>query len=317
MNAQPTTPIPTGRSSVADNAPAGLSVAASQVSHRYGQTQALQEVSFELGAGRIHGLLGRNGAGKTTLLSLIGSMLRPTSGEITVGGRRPFEDEEVMQQICLVRESGDVVTDEKVSVTLDAHEALRSGFDRARAEAILAEFAVPTKRRPGALSRGQQSAIGIAIGLASRAPLTIFDEAQLGLDAPSRQRFYDLLLEDFAESGRTIILSTHLISEVEHLLDTVTILDRGSVLLSGEADDLRGHGLSIIGPDQAVSAATRGLTVVGDRSLGPTRQVTVFDPQIERLVPDFEAAGLTVAAVPLQDLFIHLTGQHPTQEQVS
>lgn len=185
----------------------GLTVATERVTHAYGGTRALTDVSVELGAGRIHGLLGRNGAGKTTLLSLVASMLRPTSGEVKVGGRLAYEDEAVMEQVCLIRESGDVVADEKISVTLDVHETLRPHFDRSVAEAILAEFGVSPKRKPGALSRGQRSAVGIALGLASGAPVTMFDEVHLGLDAPSRQRFGDLLLAEFAESGRTITSS--------------------------------------------------------------------------------------------------------------
>lgn len=131
----------------------GLTVATERVTHAYGGTRALTDVSVELGAGRIHGLLGRNGAGKTTLLSLVASMLRPTSGEVKVGGRLAYEDEAVMEQVCLIRESGDVVADEKISVTLDVHETLRPHFDRSVAEAILAEFGVSPKRKPGALPR--------------------------------------------------------------------------------------------------------------------------------------------------------------------
>lgn len=292
----------------------GRPVATRDLTQRYGSTVALHGVSLELAAGRIHGLLGRNGAGKTTLLSLIASMLRPSAGEVTVGGRLCFEDEEVMEQVCLIRESGDVVADERISVTLDVHEALRPGFDRSLAEEILAELGVPTRRKPGTLSRGQRSAVGIAIGLASQAPVTMFDEVHLGLDAPSRQRFYDLLLDQFTESGRTVILSTHLISEIEHLLETVTILHEGRVLLSQEADELRGQGLTITGPTDLVTSTTRGLQIIGERSLGPTRQVTVFGSASADRVADLERAGLTVSAVPLQDLFIHLTDEgtvHP------
>ena len=285
----------------------GLTVATERVTHAYGGTRALTDVSVELGAGRIHGLLGRNGAGKTTLLSLVASMLRPTSGEVKVGGRLAYEDETVMEQVCLIRESGDVVADEKISVTLDVHETLRPHFDRSVAEAILAEFGVSPKRKPGALSRGQRSAVGIALGLASGAPVTMFDEVHLGLDAPSRQRFGDLLLAEFAESGRTIILSTHLISEVEHLLETVTILHEGRVLLSGEAEELRQRGLTITGPADAVESATRGLPVVAGRSLGPTREVTLFGSTAADHAAELERAGLAVSGVPLQDLFIHLT----------
>ncbi|MDO5503183.1 MAG: ABC transporter ATP-binding protein [Actinomycetia bacterium] len=295
----------------------GLTVATDRLTHTYGSTHALADVSLELGAGRIHGLLGRNGAGKTTLLSLIASMLKPTSGEVTVDSRLAYEDETVTEQVCLIRESGDVVSDEKISMTLDIHETLRPGFSRTLAEQVLAEFGVRPKAKPGALSRGQRSAVGIALGLASKAPVTMFDEVHLGLDAPSRQRFADLLLAEFAESGRTIILSTHLISEVEHLLETVTILHEGRVLVSGEAEDLRSQGVTVTGPADIVESATRGLPVVAGRSLGPTREVTLFGASASEHAADLECAGLTVTGVPLQDLFIHLTAPESSDSPVA
>lgn len=278
---------------------------------RYGATTALDAVDLRLGAGRIHGLLGRNGAGKTSLLSLAASLLQPTSGRLEVsgpsGGGDPFEREALMEQICLIRESGDVVDDEKIEVTLEIAHLGRPTFDRPYAESILAEFGVSPKAKPGALSRGQRSALGAALGLAARAPLTMFDEVHLGMDAPSRQRFADLLIADFAAHPRTVILSTHLIEEVEPLLETVTILDRGRVLLSAEADDLRGRGWTLTGPVGAVDAAGAGLDVIGVRDLGPTRQVTVYGALDDARADTLQRQGLTVGAVGLQDLFIRLT----------
>ncbi|MGD8150703.1 ATP-binding cassette domain-containing protein [Ornithinimicrobium sp. Y1694] len=293
----------------------GLTVATQGLTVRFRDTTALDAVTLDLGAGRIHGLLGRNGAGKTTLLSTLASMLPSTSGRVEVDGQDPFERESLMSRICVVREAGDVISDEKVAATLDLHDSVRPTFDRALAEQILDRYEVSTRSKPEALSRGQRSAVAVAIGLASRAPLTMFDEVHLGMDAPSRELFYELLLEQFAEHHGTVILSSHLIHEIEHLLETVTILDRGRVLLSAEADDIRARGMTITGRADLVTTATAGLEVIGVKDLGPTRQATVYGETGDSWAADARELGLEIGPVPLQDLFIHLTGERTHEKE--
>ncbi len=285
----------------------GLHVTTGDLSVSYGSTPALSGVDLDLSQDRIHGLLGRNGAGKTTLLSALASLRRPSAGQVALDGADPFENEALMEQVCLIRESGDLLGDERVRANLDFQELARPSFDRDYAERLLDQFEVPLRSKPQTLSRGKQSALGVVVGIASRAPLTMLDEVHLGMDAPSRHLFYSELLEDFVAHPRTVILSSHLISEVEHLLDTVTVLDRGRLLLSQESEQLRSQGLSITGRADRVAGATRDVRVIGVRDLGPTRQVTVFGPADPQWVAELEQHGLTVGAVPLQDLFVHLT----------
>lgn len=286
----------------------GLDLRTAGLRLRYGRTHALDGVDLALGAGRVHGLLGRNGAGKTTLLSVLGSLLPAGGGRVEVGGHDPFEDEELTARICLIRESGTVVGDEKLGWNLDLHAAIRPSFDHAWATRLVRDFGLRPDAKPDKLSRGQRSAVGAIIGLASRAPLTMYDEVHLGMDAPTRQLFTDLLLADLAEHPRTIVLSSHLISEIEHLLETVTVLHRGRVLLSAEADDVRRRGLTITGPAAAVDAVAAQLPVIASRDLGPTRQITCFGEADPTILARATRAGLDVGAAPLQDLFIHLTG---------
>ncbi len=303
------TPDTTRHSAPGTQAPSGhgLDVRIHDLELRYGRARALDGVSLDLAPGRIHGLIGRNGAGKTTLLSVLASLLPATRGAVEIGGRDPFEDELRMSQVCLVRESGNVVGDEKITWNLDFQELARPSFDRAWADELVRVFGLPPKSKPDKLSRGQRSALNAVIGLASRAPLTMYDEVHIGMDAPTRQRFTDLLLEDFAAHPRTVILSSHLIQEIEPLLETVTILHRGRLLLTSEADDVRRHGLTLTGPAAAVDAIAERLTIVATRDLGPTRQVTAFGETDPEVLAAARRAGLTVAAAPLQDLFIHLT----------
>lgn len=268
---------------------------------------ALQDVTLTWEANRIHGLLGRNGAGKSTLLSLLAALRRPTSGAITLDGDAPWERGPVTERICLIRESGDVLDDETIADNLSLGESLRPTFDRAYGDALVEAFRLEQDKKISSLSRGQKSAFGVVMGLASRAPVTVFDEVHLGMDAPARQRFYDELLADFIENPRTFVLSSHLISEIENLLETVTVLRGGRLLLQAEADDVRTKGLTLTGPVARVEHLTRGARVIGSRDLGPTRQVTLFGGVDQQTLTEARAVGVEVGAIPLQDLFIHLT----------
>lgn len=286
-----------------------------QVTSRYGSTTALDTVDVTFPAGAISGLLGRNGSGKTTMLSLIASLRRPTAGQVLVDGQDPFENETLMERICLIRESGDVLADESIAVNLRYAADSRPTWNRDLAERALEKFHLDHATVVRKVSRGQRSAVGAIIGLASRAPLTMLDEVYLGMDAPSRYAFYDLLLEDYLACPRTIILSSHLIVEIEQMLEHVVILEGGRVLVAEESEMLRSQGLQITGRStdlDALLARIEGITVLATRSLGPTSQTTLTGPT-ERLRAAESAvseAGMDVSGVNLQDLFVHLTGRY-------
>lgn len=284
-----------------------LGVQLTSVSLAFDDTPALEDVSLTWEAGRIHGLLGRNGAGKSTLLSLLAAGQRPDHGVVEVDGQDPWERAALTERICLVRESGDVIDDTDITDNLDILESLRPSFDREYAEALVEVFGLPVETNVEKLSRGQRSAFGATVGLATRAPLTILDEVHLGMDAPTRQRFYDELIADVAINPRTYVISSHLISELEPIIETVSILANGRLLLSSEADHLRTKGLTLTGPTRAVDQFVQGRQVIGSRDLGPTRQVTLFGDLDADAASRADAAGIDVGAVPLQDLFIHLT----------
>ncbi len=273
---------------------------------RYGRTVAVDGISLDLPAGRIYGLLGRNGSGKTSLLHAVASYRRPSGGTVRIGGVDPFDNPALMGQTTFIRDTLDVLAD-SVSSAVDLTARLRPGFDRTYARHLLELFELDPRRRVSALSRGQRSALGVVIGLAGRSPLTILDEAYLGMDAAARTTFYRELLADYLERPRTIVLSTHLIEEVAHLFDRVVIIDHGKLLLYAETDQLQGRGVTVTGPADAVGAFAGGRTVLAEQQLGGTRQITLdgrLDPADVRRAQD---AGLTLGPVGLQDLFVHLT----------
>jgi ABC-2 type transport system ATP-binding protein len=289
-------------------APAGpLAVEARGLGVRYGAKPALDAVDVAVPAGSITGLLGRNGSGKTTLASVVAAFRRPTSGTVLVGGEDPWENADLLPRVLLVRESGDVLDTETLRTNLRFAADCRPAFSREVAERLMDRFELDPGAKPQKLSRGQKSAFGIVLGVAARADLTVLDEVHLGLDAPSRYAFYDALLEDYVEHPRTVVLSSHLIGEVERLLEHVVVLDRGRVLLAQDADALRVTGVSVTGPAREVERFVVGRTVLGRQQLGGTLQATVLATLADGEAADARAAGLDLGPVPLQDLFVHLT----------
>jgi ABC-2 type transport system ATP-binding protein len=205
---------------------------------RYRGVTALDGVTAEVRPGAITGLLGRNGSGKSTLLSLIAGHARPSGGRVEVFGEDPYENPSVLPQVCLVRESQRYSSFYRVADVLTAAGLLYPSWDQRFAEALLADFELPPTRSVKKLSLGMRSAVGCIVGLAARAPLTLFDEPNTGLDAVARRVFYDRLTADLAEQPRTVVVSTHLIDEVARWLDHVLVLHRGRVLLDDAVEDL-------------------------------------------------------------------------------
>lgn len=276
---------------------------------RFGAFTAVNDVSFKLEGGKIYGLLGRNGSGKTSLLSILASYRQQSAGDVAIGGEPPFENANVMRQVCFIQESGYMSDGFKVRDALRLAADCWPHWDQAYADRLIAQYELPLKRQIVKLSRGMKSMLGVTIGLASRAPVTIFDEAYLGMDAPSRYIFYDELLKDYMEHPRTIILSTHLIEEIASLFEEVLILDKGKLMLHEEAEGLRSRGATVTGPAERVDEFVMGLNVLGVQQLGSTKSATVYGELGEERRRRAVAEGLELGSVPLQDLFVHLTGQ--------
>jgi ABC-2 type transport system ATP-binding protein len=275
---------------------------------RFGTVDALANVSFSLSGTKICGLLGRNGAGKTTLLSIMAGFERQTAGTVLIDGEPVYENPATTAKVCLVRGVGDA-TAASVSVRdlLDYAARLREGWDAKYADELLEMFEVSQKKQAKSLSQGKRCALGVTIGLASRAPVTIFDESYLGLDAPSRYAFYDTLLADVLAHPRTVIISTHLIEEVATLFEDVLILDDGKMLLHEDADTLRGAGAAVTGDAALVDSFTLGLEVLGERTLGRTKSAMVYGPLDDKRRAQAREVGLDLDPIALQDLFVHLT----------
>ena len=285
-----------------------------EVSHltkRYRDTLAVNDISFRIQAETIYGLLGRNGAGKTTLMSILTAQNFATSGDVRVFGQNPYENSKVLQRLCFVRESQKYPDDALPKHAFATARLFFPHWDQQLAERLIEDFQVPVKRRIKKLSRGQLSAVGVVIGLASRAEITFFDEPYLGLDAVARQIFYDRLLEDYTEHPRTVILSSHLIDEVSNLIEKVLVIDRGRILMDEDTDAVRDRAANIVGDAAAVDAFIAGREVIHRESLGHVASVTVLGALTAADRERLAAAGLDVAPVSLQQLIVRTTQHAP------
>jgi len=284
-----------------------IAVRVTGLSRRFGRTTALDDVSFALEENGVHGLLGRNGAGKTTLMNLLTAQDFATSGSIEVFGEDPVENADVLQNVCFIKESQKYPDDFSPKHVLGSAPRFFPRWDQAFADSLVEEFRVPVDRKLKKLSRGQLSAVGVIVGLASRAPLTVFDEPYLGLDAVARQVFYDRLLADYSSTPRTVLLSTHLIDEVADLLEHVLLLDRGRLVIDAPAESLRGAATTVVGTRAGVEAFVAGREVLHRDGLGGLSSITVGAlTSAERA--EAIAAGLELAPVSLQQLIIRRTG---------
>ena len=247
---------------------------------------AVDHATFDLEPRSITGLLGRNGAGKTTLMRILAGHEFASAGAVHVLGASPVENEQVLRQMIFVRED-QAYPDFKVRHVLQAASSFYPNWSHELAGAMVTEFSLPLNRKVRKLSRGMRSALGIVIGLAARAEVTLFDEPYAGLDPVARQLFYDRLLAEYAEHPRTILLSTHLIDEAAGLLERVIVIDRGQIVLNADADDLRGAATSVSCP--AIAVATLDET---DRARAA-------------------ALHLRLEPLTLQELVVHAAGSPP------
>lgn len=216
-------------------------VAARELTKSFRGKKVLRGLDFQLAEGRIHGLLGRNGTGKSTLLSILAGQVPHTGGGMEVFNQAPFDNAHVMGRIVYAGIDVPFPAGWSPDIVFEAAAQRYPGWHQPTADALIADFALDVRTRYAKLSRGQRSMVGIIVGLAARAPLTLLDEPYLGLDVHNRSVFYTALLKEMDACPRTVVLATHHIEESAKLLDTFLILGRDGLihhhLDAGDLDD--------------------------------------------------------------------------------
>ena len=281
-----------------------------QITKKYKDKVALDQVSLTLEQGKIYGLIGRNGAGKTTLLSVLTAQSPATSGTVTLDGMPVWEDRKALEHLCFSRELN--VSNESGLGSMKVKEYLRIAsiyyphWDAAMAEKLVQLFELPLKKRMNKLSKGMLSMVTIIVALSSKAEFTLLDEPVAGLDVVAREQFYKLLLEEYTETGRTFVISTHIIEEAADVLEEVIILKDGKVLLESDTQALVDSARYVSGKAEDVDAATAGLEVHRPEVTGRAKSVTVLLKPGQTIPAGYD---VTVQPMNLQKVFLALCGE--------
>ena len=268
----------------------------------FGTTVALDGVDFRVEEGRILGIIGPNGAGKTTALNAVLGLI-PYQGELRVLGRDPWKERDrLMRDVCFIADVAVLPRWIKVSQALKFVAGVHPSFDRAKAEGFLAKTSIGLDRKVKHLSKGMVAQLHLALVMAIDARLLVLDEPTLGLDILFRKQFYDSLLNDYFDGNRTIVVTTHQVEELQHILTDLMFIDRGRIVLSCSMEEIESRYLEVsVNPDQV--AAARALKPMYERQVFG-RNVLMFD-RVERgrLMQLGEVRTPSIA-----DLFIALMG---------
>ena len=276
----------------------------------YGKKVVLENMDLTLESGKIYGLIGRNGAGKTTLLGILSSQNPVTGGSVTLDGERVWENRKALDRICFSRELN--ITAESglsaysVKKYLAAAACYYPNWDGEMAKALVARFGLDPKAKLLKLSKGMLSMVTIVVALASKAEFTFLDEPVAGLDVVAREDFYRLLLAEYTETGRTFVISTHIIEEAADVMEEVVILDQGRILRKADTQALIESARYVTGLADQVDAAVAGLEQHRPEKMGRSKGVTVLLKEGQSLNGGYD---VTVQPVTLQKIFVALCGE--------
>lgn len=270
------------------------------VTKNFGKTVALGNVSVKFEENKIYGLLGNNGAGKSTMMSLITNRLFPTSGELIIDGEKIDNNDKVLSQVFMMGERNLFPEDMRVKLAFSTVADFYPGFDKEKAKRLCEKFGLKTNKKITALSTGYKSIFRLIVALCVDAKYLLLDEPVLGLDALHRDMFYRELIEDFANNPRTIIVSTHLIGEVDGIVEHAVIIRDGDIIADAPVDELIEGACCVTGPVNAVEAYIEGREVISKRALGGLLSASIVGGAED--VPEV----LEVQKLSLQDYFISI-----------
>jgi ABC-2 type transport system ATP-binding protein len=274
-------------------------VSARNLRKAYKNKLALDNTAFDIAPGRIIGLIGPNGAGKTTALKAILGLI-PFEGDLKVLGRDPrSERDELMNDVCFIADVAVLPRWIRVSQAIEFVAGVHPRFDRARCERFLANTQLKPQMRVRELSKGMIVQLHLALVMAIDAKLLVLDEPTLGLDILYRKQFYQRLLEDYFDEQKTILITTHQVEEIEHILTDVMFIRDGRIVINASMDDVGERYIEVLVNADHIDAA-RALKPIDERGLPFGKTVMLFDG-----VPRAQLQGLGETRTPgLADLFV-------------
>ena len=280
------------------------------IAKQYKKKEVLHDIDLTIEQGKIYGLVGRNGAGKTTLLSIMTAQNPATGGTVTLDGMPVWENQKALDHLCFSRELNTLSVlgpnTIKVKEYLQMARTYYPNWDREMEKRLVAQFELNPKKKISKLSKGMLSMVTIIVALASKADITILDEPVAGLDVVARDDFYRLLLEEHEATGRTFIVSTHIIEEAANVFEEVIFLKDGEILLKEDTQELLDRAVHVSGLAEEVDNACAGLEIHHVEQMGRSKGVTVLLNDGEQIPDGYD---VTVQPVSLQNLFVALCGR--------
>jgi ABC-2 type transport system ATP-binding protein len=276
----------------------------------YGRSKALNNLSFSIEENKITGLIGRNGAGKTTLLKIMAGFLHHSSGEIQVFEETPFNNLKVSANSIFIDNEMSFPPALTLKELLTTAGSFYPNWDQGLADRLFDYFAFNPDIRHGNLSKGMKSTFNVIVGLAARCPLTIFDEPTSGMDSGVRKDFYRAVLKDYLAHPRSIILSSHLVEEVEDLLEDILLIKDGGKCLHMPVEDLKEYAVGISGKTAIVDEVLSGKDIIFEQSIGTdSTYVVIKKDGSQKELEKAEELGLVLTPVSIDNLCLYLTSK--------
>ncbi len=276
----------------------------------YGKKRVLDGIDLTIAQGKIYGLVGRNGAGKTTLLSILTAQNPASGGTVTYDGMPVWENRQALDHLCFSRELNTLSVlgpnTIKVKEYLRMARTYYPNWDHEMEQRLVEQFGLDVKKKISKLSKGMLSMVTIIVALASKADITILDEPVAGLDVVAREDFYRLILEEHEMTGRTFVISTHIIEEAANVFGEVIFLKDGQILLKEDTQELLERAVHVSGLAEEVDGACAGLNVHHAEQIGRSKGVTVLLEEGQSVADGYD---VTMQPVSLQNLFVALCGR--------
>ena len=272
----------------------------------FGKTNVLDNIDLKLEDGKTYALLGRNGSGKTTLMNLMCTKYIPDSGVIKLMDEEAYENDRVLSEICFMKDYVPAFEDMKLSAIFKYAEKFYTRWNKTLEEKLIKQFGLETKKIYGFLSKGQQTAVGLIVGLCSNTRILLLDEIYSGLDAVARKELYTILMQEQERYTRTMVLSSHLIEEMTNLFSDVIILHDGKIILNDSLDTVQTKARKLTGRKD-IEDILSDKNVLGKNSVGTMSEIYIYDDFTENEISELNERGYKLAPMNLQELFAAMT----------
>lgn len=290
----------------------------SGVSKKIGTQDILKDVSFSVTAGSIFGLIGPNGAGKTSLIKMIAGIWRQDNGHIKINGTDVFDCNKVKETMGYIPDGSHYYNSFKLNEIIKFHQLAYKNFNLKKLEELNSIFQLPLSRKVSALSKGMKTKLSFMLGLSIKPKLLVMDEPTSGLDPIAKGQLIDIILDEAAQNGTTILMSTHNLSDVEKICDNIAVIDKGRIKYTGTVDDLKRNARKIqaVFPSRMPQEVLDHPDILDIKSAGSIHYIFVrnYSKEFHKYMISKGAVLAEETGLSLEEIFIYLLGGGKSNE---